>query len=631
MCGIVALINLDGKPVDRSFVEQMTEAMGYRGPDAHGAWVHEAVGIGHTRLATTGDDPPPQPCTLDGRVWITADVRLDGRADLIASLRAHGGTVPESASDVELLLHAYHRWQEACLQRLLGDFAFVLWDDARRRLLCARDHFGVTPLYYARQDDCLLLSNTLNVLHTHPGVSDTLNDRALADYLTVGNILEPATTAFAAIRRVPGAHTLTWSREDGLTVEPYYNRPDVQPLRYKKPQEYIDHFRTLFQTAVADRLRGDRAAIAMSGGLDSTAVAATAAALRQSGHAPAALQAFAIGFDWLMPDEERYYASLVAAHSRLPTHYLSAETYLVQDDMDRAWFLPPEPRLSLRPVPVGEIIQREAANRGRTVLTGLGGDLLLAPTPSYWIDQVRHGRLGRIWSDARLHRQLTGRRPPLYLRAGVRRWAYRRAVARRAQDAAFLPVPSWLNRDFTRRVDLPARCREIEALYALDDERAQMMTPYWANALSAGDPDFTSAPVKVRHPFFDVRLFEFAHAVPAVPWLVNKNLLRHAMQGILPDPVRLRPKTPLHSDFFHAVAVRQPAPWTEELAMTPALAEYVDLTQLLEAVRAPEKIPAGMYFSRVLLPLSLAYWLRNRHRLTAKCASTAQAADHALP
>ena len=118
---------------------------------------------------------------------------------------------PETATDAALILHAYQVWGEACLAHLIGDFAFVIWDGRRRTLFCARDHFGVKPFYYARVANSLILSNTLNCIRQHPAVSDALNDLAIADFLLFDVNLEPGTTAFADVQRVPPAHTLTWS------------------------------------------------------------------------------------------------------------------------------------------------------------------------------------------------------------------------------------------------------------------------------------------------------------------------------------------------------------------------------------------------------------------------------------
>jgi asparagine synthase (glutamine-hydrolysing) len=140
----------------------------------------------------------------------------------------------------------------------------------------------------------------------------------------------------------------------------------------------------------------------------------------------------------------------------------------------------------------------------------------------------------------------------------------------------------------------------------------------WSSRLARYDPGHTGVPVRVRHPFFDVRLVRYLRAVPPVPWFVDKHLLRAAMRDVLPEPVRLRPKTPLARDMLHAVALRQGPPrWMEELAVTPELAPYVDRDELLRGLRSPGQMP-GHEYRPILRALSLADWLRKQRRLRAE-------------
>lgn len=148
MSGIVGILNRDGAPVDRDLLAKMTGFMAFRGPDAQETWIDGNAGFGHTLLRTTWEsEREKQPCTLEGQVWITADARIDRREELIQELQAAGRHPCKGATDPELILHAYHAWNEQCLEHLLGDFSFAIWDGRARRLFCARDHFGIKPFY----------------------------------------------------------------------------------------------------------------------------------------------------------------------------------------------------------------------------------------------------------------------------------------------------------------------------------------------------------------------------------------------------------------------------------------------------------------------------------------------------
>src|SRR5690349_10637156 len=128
MSGIIGIVNLDGAPVDRALLTQLTGYMTFRGPDQQDIWLEGNIGLGHTLLRTTFEAKLERGVTsLDDQVWITADVRLDGRSALMNKLITKGRTVTRDATDVELVLHAYHVWGEAALDHVMGDFAFGIW------------------------------------------------------------------------------------------------------------------------------------------------------------------------------------------------------------------------------------------------------------------------------------------------------------------------------------------------------------------------------------------------------------------------------------------------------------------------------------------------------------------------
>ena len=399
MSGIVGVINLDGAPADRQLLQQMTAFMAYRGPDAHETWSDGQLGFGHTMLRTTPESiHEHQPCSLDGKVWITADARVDDRPALTEKLKSKGRTILEGTTDVELILHAYHTWGEDCVNHLLGDFAFAIWDGRRRRLFCARDQFGVKPFYYAHVGNSLIFSNTLNCVRIHPAVSAELNDSAIGDFLLFGFNQEPATTTFADIKRLPPAHSLTWSKNT-LRVNRYWALPTNGHIRYKRPNDYVDRFRELLQIAVRDRLRTDRVGVFMSGGLDSPAVSATARELLSKEFTSFDLRAYTIVYDKLIPDEERHYSGLVADALGIPINYLVADNYRVYEACDQLELRCPEPvDEPLLALVVDQL--RDVAAHSRVALTGWDGDALLSEfPPSYFGALFKRRQFARLLTD----------------------------------------------------------------------------------------------------------------------------------------------------------------------------------------------------------------------------------------
>ena len=354
MSGIAGIVNLDGTPVDRDLLARMTSFMSFRGPDAQDTWIDGALGFGSTLLRTTDEGGPV--FVNSGDLWVAADARIDG----------YGKT---DLTDAERIVRAYETWGEDCVEHLIGDFAFAIWDRRSQRLFCARDHFGVKPFFYARAGNSFIFSNTLNVLRLDPRVSDELNEKAIGDYLESGLNQDLSTTAFRDIQRLPGGHTLSL-RNGSFAIRRYWTPAVKNEIRFRDPQAYVDRFNELLTTAIRDRLRTDRVSISMSGGLDSTSLAAVARELLPQ---PAAVHAFTTVYDQLIPDEERRYSTLAASSLGIPIHHLTADNYpLFAGDLDV-----PEP-FFVSPLAgqYNDLLGLMAGN-GRVALTGYDGDALM--------------------------------------------------------------------------------------------------------------------------------------------------------------------------------------------------------------------------------------------------------------
>lgn len=605
MSGIVGILHFDDAPADPCLLQEMTEFLSYRGPDARNIWTGGAVGFGHAMLRTTSESQRErQPGSLDGQVWITADARVDARAELIQKLESKGRDASPAASDAELLLHAYHAWGEDCVHYLLGDFAFAIWDSRWQRLFCARDHFGVKPFYYAPLKDCLLFSNTLNCLRGYPGISDELNELAIGDFLLFGCNLDPATTMFADILRLPPGHCFTWS-ERTFRLRRYWAPPTDGPTRYRQASDHVDQFLELLRAAVEDRLRAQCVGVYMSGGLDSTAVAAIARDLLSKRCGRFGLRAHAVVYDRVIPDEERHYSGLVAKSLGIPILYLVADNYGLFERWDQPEMRLPEPVDD--PQFIGLFDQyRQVAAHSRVVLDGQGGDELLRyEFRPYLREMLKRGRFLRLATDLAQYTRLRHRVSPAGFGARFLPWL------RKPRPQPIFPP--WLNAEFAARLNLRARWRQhYEGSPPIHPIRPQayaaLVQPLWASIFELADPGVTRCPVEARHPFLDLRLVSFLLAIPPMPWCVDKELLRAAMANILPEAVRLRRKASLAGDPLVELLQEPGAQWVDSFEPVPALAKYVDRTAIPRLAGEREGDQARL----MIRPLSLNFWLQSQ-------------------
>jgi asparagine synthase (glutamine-hydrolysing) len=605
LSGFVCIVQVDNAPVEQALLQSLTDFLSFRGPDARDIWMDRSIGMGHALLRTTHESKNErQPLGLEERYWIAADARLDAREELIAELKREKRTAHSDAPDSELVLQAYAAWGEACLDHLKGDFSFAIWDKEGKKLFCARDHFGIKPLYYANVSSLLVLSNTLNCIRRHPAVSAQLNDLAIADFLLFDMIREPGATSFADIRRLPPAHVLVYERS-GIAVRRYWTLPVSDPAHFKQPADCVEQFQELLDRAVSDRMRTSNVGVLMSGGLDSPTIAAGAQRSFRDKGAAGELRAYTEVFEHLIPHEERYYAGLVAEMLGIPIEFCVSDDLASWEDSDQLVSTWPEPVHS--PASDGGVHQlRQVAAHNRVALTGFGGDPALSCLLSTHFSQLlRRGHISQGLGDAMRYLAKEGRLSRLYLRTRWQKW-----FGGKSQIPHY---PAWLNQDLEKRAGLRERWEKI--VLAPSPNGSARRTAYeaildtsWPNLFEGYDPGATGIPLEVRHPFFDLRLVRFLLALPALPWCSDKELLREAARGILPDAVRLRRKSPLLADPLVAFLQQRESAWVDSFEATPELVRYVNRGRIPKVSGEKDAWAAWIH----LRPLSLNFWLRSQ-------------------
>ncbi|MEA5420047.1 asparagine synthase-related protein [Spirulina sp. CCNP1310] len=587
MSGWFALWHREGQRGDPQVLQAILQTLTPSGPDAQTLWQAENLALGHTLLAIRPECP--QPLTLDGEVYLTSSVRLDGAAQLRRNLGC-GSRVTEP----ELLLRAYLAWGEACLTHLQGDFAFAIWDGRQQRLFCGRDQLGVKPLYYAQLGPLVVVSTAIAPLRTHPAVSEQVNEEAIADFLLFDFNHNPHRTTFQDIQSVPGGHLLRITPE-ALTTRRYWTLPVPEALRYRDPQQYLEAFHDHLKTAVGDRLPPDQpAAILLSGGLDSGILAAMAQDLH-----PGPLQAYTIGYQTLIPDTEPQYSHQTAQALQIPLQTLWA------DDAIPFSHKPASPEPSLDPTPQFTAMQYGLiAQQSRVLLYGQGGDegLRLSTVGEMLRGMPWHQVFGDLWACLFTHKL----RP--HWGTGLR------AKLRRSPPDPWAGYPHWLAPDFAARVGARERWQSIrqqpDPVIHPYRHRAyrSLLQPLWRLNFETSDPGYHGFPLEIPFPFLDLRLLDFLLAVPPLPWFVDKTLIRATLRQRypqIPPTITERPKTPLAGHPILVWLQRGLNPW--DIVGEGAMSNYLDLAQFQQAIPA-QPVGIGEVWP-LLRAVHLAQWL----------------------
>ena len=383
MCGVAGFVHLDGAPASPVALQRMTDAIAHRGPDGQGHWSEGNVGLGHRRLAIIDLSPAGhQPMvSADHRYVLSYNGEVYNFRELRSELEAEGCWF-RSQTDSEVVLNALARWGTKAITRFNGMFAFALWDRRERRLLLARDRYGIKPLYVFTQGSLLAFASEQKAILTLPGVERRLDKPALLEYFTFQNFFTDR-TLLQGMSILPAGHFAELALGDGAKVlKPtrYWDFHFSEPGGRVDAQAHAEELDRLFRQAVNRQLVADvELGSYLSGGMDSGAITAIAA------QSYPYLKSFTCGFDLSSASgielsfDERTKAEAMSARFKTE-HY---EMVLKAGDMERvlpklAWHLE-EPR-------VGQsypnfYAAKLASKFVKVVMSGAGGDELFGGYP----------------------------------------------------------------------------------------------------------------------------------------------------------------------------------------------------------------------------------------------------------
>ena len=536
MCGIAGLLGA----VDRDALVAMRDSMVHRGPDEEGIHIEGPVGLAARRLSIIDLAHGHQPIsTEDGSVTVVQNGEIYNHEQLREGLTAHTFA---TRSDTEVIAHLYEEHGLDFAERLRGMFAVAIWDARRRRLVLARDRFGIKPLFYAHEGDRLAFASELKALQLRPGASTDVDLDAVEAFLAFNSIPAPS-TIYRAARKLPPGHLLV--AEDGAVRIERFARPrpvDASEVRDEPFEVLAGELRDRMRDSVRAHLVADvPVGVLLSGGVDSSLL--TALAAQESGYR---VSTFSIGF------KERSFDELDLAR-QVARRYGTDHHELVVEP-DAAELLPiltrafDEPFADSSALPT-YLVSQLASRHVKVVLSGEGGDELFGGYETYVADLLapKVGRVaamaaplaarlpsgsGRVPLDYKLKRfSRAAHLPALEAHHGWKEIFSpdaREELLQRRGAADPLDVYRAAYAE-TAGAEPLARLQDVDrAIYLVDDLLVKTDRMSMAHSLEA------------RVPFLDAHVAEFAHALPTsakVRGFAKKRVLRAAAEPLVPREI----------------------------------------------------------------------------------------------
>lgn len=556
MCGLFASTSF---PPDRTCID----IVAHRGPDGEGWREFRSpmgpVALGHRRLAIIDlSEGSLQPMAdRSERFHLVFNGEIYNYLELRQELEEQGH-VFLTEGDSEVLLTAYRAWGEACLDRLLGMFAFVVWDDMRKRMFAARDRFGIKPLYLLANSQGVAFASEIKQLLRLPGTSARMNLARVRDYLALGTSDHTSETMFDGVLQVPPGHCVTVDASEGwrgrYSERRWYALPPYSSLHLSEG-EAAERFRELLTDAVRMHLRSDVAVgSCLSGGLDSSSIVCLMADMLGRERAGARVNSISACYSDKSVDEKPFMEAVVSRTGARPIYVFPRPEDLFDKAGDITWHQD-EPFGSSSVFAQWSVFEAAREAGVKVMLDGQGADEQLAGYHFcymyYMSDLIRRGKFltvlrtmaeRRIVHGASLTDQTQRFIGPV-LPAPIRAFLLRHRERTIRHD--------WMNSEALRYVRSAASAPEMaSALNGLPPVSdigslcvALTLSSNLQKLLHWEDRNAMAHSVEARVPFLDHRLVEFSLALGNDHKIVRsdtKRVLRRAMQSIIPSVVAER-------------------------------------------------------------------------------------------
>ncbi|MGM1444921.1 asparagine synthase (glutamine-hydrolyzing) [Bacillus cereus group sp. BceL305] len=533
MCGITGWVDykrsLEG---ERDVVTKMAETLAKRGPDDNKVWIKGNVAFGHKRLIVVDPEGGKQPMTClkdEANYAICYNGELYNTEDIRKELLRRGYTF-KGHSDTEVLLASYMEWKEECVDHLNGIYAFAVWDEQKEQVFIARDRLGVKPLFYKYDSGRLLFGSELKAILAHPDVKAEVTLEGLSEIFGLGPSRTPGHGIYAGIKELRPGHAMTFSK-NGLCIWRYWN---VESKKHEDSfEETVEKTRFLLQDSITRQLVSDVPLCTfLSGGVDSSAITAIAAKeYERSGKGQ--LHTYSVDYE----DNDKYFkANAFQPNSDAPFIHLMTETFQTIHH-----------RCVISNEQLAQYLTEAVLVRDLPGMADIDSSLL------WFCREIKQDFV--VGLSGECADEIFGGYPWFYREDDLQSSAFPWMRSTEAREQ--LLKKEWRNKLNLQQYVQQRYEESIQEVPILDGEspleakRRQLfylnMVWFMTTLLDRKDRMSMGASLEVRVPFADHRLVEYAWNIP---WEMKmyknreKGLLRKALEGLLPNEILYRKKSP---------------------------------------------------------------------------------------
>ena len=622
MSAIAGVYLLNGDSVDEKDLKRMNDSMPHRGPDGSGLWHDGAVGLAHQMLWTTPESlHETLPFEADGLV-ITSDSRIDNREELLPEL-----ALSEEVSDSEVILKAYGRWGKSCVDRLLGDFAFVIWDKAKEMLFCARDHMGVKPFYYYYQPgEIFIFASEIKALFAW-GILKGINEIRIVDYLTAMPE-DREITFYRGIVRLPAANKIIVDSKSIQRTQ-YWELDPICEIRLESDEEYENAFFRIFKEAVKCRLRSAfHVGSMLSGGLDSSSIVCMAREILPNDKQ---LKTFSIIFETVKECDEQVYINAVLDRGRLDAYYIYGDRIGPLSEIEIMQWHEDQPFFSLNLFLVWALYKEAQNQKVRILLNGTDGDTTISHGFAYITELTGKGKIIPMVREVRGVAKNFNCSPWRILQQRAiypfcpefSKWLYHAIRSHKRKSTVHARI---INSEFIEHIDKIGRRKDILSakfnipIISREDHWIGLTGGIIQLILEEADMAAAAFSIEPRNPFFDKRLVEFCLALPGdqkirLGW--TRWIMRRSLREILPKKIVDRgTKSDLSPNFSYGLMACNRTIVRDELREARCLiAKYINILELDEAYK--KFISSRGHFKKedinIWLVINLSIWIRRNY------------------